>query len=258
MSTKWSAFSAGSALSGSDQVVGLQGGANVRWTATQLQTFVLTGNITSFNTRTGAVTLSSGDVTTALGFTPAGLVANTFTGVQTLPAGAVGAPSLTWGDSTTGFYRPSANTLALAVSGVSKLDYGVSSGGSWTMPTTLTISAGGLNVLGNAFIQISNAGGIFWATRSTIYSDADGSIRLTNNASNAFTSLQFGGTSSSFPAMKRSSTVLQARLADDSAFAPLQGNLRTQANAVAETPTATHTMIITDAGGTAYRVLCVV
>lgn len=32
--------------------------------------FTATGAVTSFNTRTGAVTLSSGDVTTALGFTP--------------------------------------------------------------------------------------------------------------------------------------------------------------------------------------------
>lgn len=33
-------------------------------------TSTVTGGVTSFNTRTGAVTLSSGDVTTALGFTP--------------------------------------------------------------------------------------------------------------------------------------------------------------------------------------------
>ena len=32
--------------------------------------FSVTGSVTSFNTRTGAVTLASGDVTTALGFTP--------------------------------------------------------------------------------------------------------------------------------------------------------------------------------------------
>lgn len=68
--------------------------------------------------------------------------------------------------------------------------------------------------------------------------------------------VRFSGATASFPALKRSAAVLQSRLADDSDFAPLQGKLRTQANAVAETPTATHTMIITDAGGTAYRVLC--
>jgi hypothetical protein len=57
--------------------------------------------------------------------------------------------------------------------------------------------------------------------------------------------------------LKRSSTVLQSRLADDSDFCPLQGQLRIHQNAVAETPTATHTMTLFDAAGTAYKVLCV-
>ncbi len=69
--------------------------------------------------------------------------------------------------------------------------------------------------------------------------------------------LQFAGTTSSFPALKRSSTTLQVRLADDSGFATIQGKLRADVNAVAETPTATHTITITDAAGTAYKVLCV-
>lgn len=42
----------------------------------------LAATVTSFNTRTGAVTLTSGDVTTALGFTPA-------TAASTTPTGAV-------------------------------------------------------------------------------------------------------------------------------------------------------------------------
>ena len=66
--------------------------------------------------------------------------------------------------------------------------------------------------------------------------------------------LQFGGTTSSFPALKRSSTVLQSRLADDSDFAPLQGRLRSHANATSETVTPTHTLRLFDAAGTEYRV----
>lgn len=69
--------------------------------------------------------------------------------------------------------------------------------------------------------------------------------------------MQFLGTTSAFPALKRSSTVLQVRLADDSAFAPIQGKLRAEANAVAETPTATHTLLVQDAAGTQYKVLAV-
>jgi hypothetical protein len=69
--------------------------------------------------------------------------------------------------------------------------------------------------------------------------------------------LKFHGVSASFPALKRSSTVLQARLANDSDFCPLQGQLRTHANAVTETITADKTLTLYDAAGTAYKVPCV-
>lgn len=38
---KWSAFTAGSAISGTDNTVGLQGGVNVLWTWSQAQTYVI-------------------------------------------------------------------------------------------------------------------------------------------------------------------------------------------------------------------------
>lgn len=44
-------------------------------------------------------------------------------------------------------------------------------------------------------------------------------VLLQNDAGNDFNRLQFGGTTSSFPALKRSTTTLQVRLADDSADA---------------------------------------
>jgi hypothetical protein len=46
------------------------------------------GGVTSFNTRTGAVTLSGSDVTTAIGFTPANKAGDTFTGPITVNSGA--------------------------------------------------------------------------------------------------------------------------------------------------------------------------
>lgn len=82
-----------------------------------------------------------------------------------------------------------------------------------------------------------------------------GAFRLLGGGST--TALNFGGDSSSFPSIKRSSTILQARLADDSDFCNIQGKLQTDANAVAETPTATHTLLLRDAAGTTYKVLCV-
>ena len=64
------------------------------------------GGVTSFNTRTGAVTLSSGDVTTALGFTPANSTATVnLTGTQTV------AGNKTFSDTT--LFQDSNHFLAL-------------------------------------------------------------------------------------------------------------------------------------------------
>lgn len=53
---------------------------------------------------------------------------------------------------------------------------------------------------------------------------SDGVLKLANNANNDFGLLQFGGTTSSFPALKRNATGLQPQLADDSGSARwLQG-----------------------------------
>jgi hypothetical protein len=62
---------------------------------------------------------------------------------------------------------------------------------------------------------------IYWTGRSTFTSPADGIITLNNNAGTAFSRLQFGGTTSSFPAAKRNAAALNFRLADDSADAAI-------------------------------------
>ncbi len=72
----------------------------------------------------------------------------------------------------------------------------------------------------NVFINTSSA--YAWLGLSRISSPGNGVLQLTNNAAtDVAIRLQFGGTSASFPAWKRaaSSTVLAARLADDSADA---------------------------------------
>lgn len=57
-------------------------------------------------------------------------------------------------------------------------------------------------------------------------SAGNGVAVLTNDAGNDLSRVCFGGTTSSFPALKRSGAALHLRLADDSAFANLQlGNL---------------------------------
>ena len=62
------------------------------------------GGVTSFNTRTGAVTLTSGDVTGALGYTPANKAGDVFTGnVQVNVAGGTGMLRATGNSTVTGY-----------------------------------------------------------------------------------------------------------------------------------------------------------
>lgn len=93
---KWSAFTAGSAIAAVDVPVGLQGGANVQWTFTQLATFVWTtpvfiGTVTSagsivYSTAASGPTLKRGangrvGTFTANGVTPV-TVSNTSVAVS--------------------------------------------------------------------------------------------------------------------------------------------------------------------------------
>ena len=92
------------------------------------------------------------------------------------------------------------------------------------------------------------------STSASLNCPADGVLLLTNWNINDFNRLQFGGTTSSFPAIKRSSTTLQARLADDSAFAPVQGKLTTDTAYTAGDPTTTGYLVVYDSTGTAYKI----
>lgn len=86
-----------------------------------------------------------------------------------------------------------------------------------------SVSKGGLGIFATS-IQAGNGSSIRWNGRSRMTAPSDGVIRLTNTAENDFGRLQFGGTTSSFPALKRSSAVLEVRLADDSAYGDLRSN----------------------------------
>lgn len=86
-------------------------------------------------------------------------------------------------------------------------------------------NSGDVTIAGTAnanSIELTNAGGfISWTTRSVMYSKANGTILMQNAAETDFNRLQFGGTTSAFPSIKRSAATLQVRLADDSAFGDL-------------------------------------
>lgn len=68
-----------------------------------------------------------------------------------------------------------------------------------------------------------------------IYSQSDGVITLYTSAFNSFDRLQYGGTTSSFPSIKRRTTALEARLADDSAITTLVGAMVLKAGAISDT-----------------------
>jgi len=84
---------------------------------------------------------------------------------------------------------------------------------------TMSASSGSLSAATNAAIYLEN-GGIGRANYSYIsFPTVDGNILLSNWNANGFGRLQFGGTTSSFPALKRNAAVLETKLADDSAYA---------------------------------------
>lgn len=129
--------------------------------------------------------------------------------------------------------RASANNLAIT-NGSSTEYWRLGAGGILAgTDNTYDIGASGANRPRAAYIAgtvrsgtavVDSLGYFQWTARSIMYSDADGNVRLSNAGGTSFDRLQFGGTTSSFPALKRSSTTLQARLADDSAYAPFEAS----------------------------------
>jgi hypothetical protein len=101
--------------------------------------------------------------------------------------------------------------LAIQVDGTTRLDYGVTTASTWT--TTSAFSAGA--------VTASIGGGLNINARSYITSDADGNFTLFNLAGSSFGLLKFGGTTSSFPALKRVSANLQVIAADGTSSAGL-------------------------------------
>ena len=124
-----------------------------------------------------------------------------------------------------------------ASSGTERTNYTLKLMNTGTLATALTVTyQGGLtttNSITSGSDLIAAAGSyVGWNLRSKMFSSNDGLIQLANNAATDFSRLQFGGTTSSFPALKRSSATIAVRLADDSAdasismaTATLSGNL---------------------------------
>lgn len=104
-------------------------------------------------------------------------------------------------------------TLSNAVTGTGNMVLSASPDFSGTVTgATLTFTAA---------IRAGAGSTLGFTGRTVLYSPADSTLVLSNNAVNDFGRLQWGGTTSSFPSLKRSGTALQVRLADDSGDAAI-------------------------------------
>jgi hypothetical protein len=105
-------------------------------------------------------------------------------------------------------------------------------------------------------VNVAATRGYFWTNRGGIATSGDGIILFRNNNNTDFNRLQFGGTTTSFPSLKRSTTTIQSRLADDSDFTFIQGKLQTENDFVSESIiSASGYIVLYDRNGTAYKVL---
>lgn len=122
MTVKWSAFTAGSTISGTDTTVGLQSGGNVKWTYTQAATFFWA---------------SPSLVTPALG-TPASGLLSSCTGLP-LTTGITG--TLGAANGGTGVANNAASTLTISGNFATTLTVSATTG--VTLPTSGTLLASG-------------------------------------------------------------------------------------------------------------------
>lgn len=129
----------------------------------------------------------------------------------------------------------------------------------------LTVQGVGSNIAtfldsnGNERIKFDSAGGIQseWAITAGgsqgyrisgkifIQGSSDGVMLLTNSGGDNFNRMQFGGTSSSFPSIKRNGAEINFRLADDSGFCNIEaGQIKTGAGTF-----SSNTLFVSSGGG---------
>lgn len=78
---------------------------------------------------------------------------------------------------------------------------------------------GYLRRTGETLLTLAATGVVAWAQRSRASSPSDGNVLLTNAAGSDFYLLQLGGTTASFPGIKRNGSGISLRKADDSDYA---------------------------------------
>lgn len=230
-----------------------------------VQTLLGAANYAAFRTSLGLDTmaLQAASAVTITGGSLAGITGLGVAGtVNTTSFAVVGSLS---GTST----NPIASfTSAWSTTGIAQglfVNITSNSGPANSSSTLLKLQMGGVDkftVRTDGFTTITSqilSTGFYITSKSGLISAVDGDFTLTDAAGTTFNKLNFGGTSTSFPALKRNAAGLEARLANDSAFTSIKGKLTTDtAYSSSAIPTATGYITIYDSTGTAYRVPCAV
>lgn len=177
MTVKWSAFSAGSAIAGADENVGLQGGANVRWTWSQALTY-FSGAVATLTNKTltapgGVFYVLAASAATGMSVTTG--TTETVLATVTIPANAVGANGVIritalW------TYTNSANskTVRVRLGGLSGTSFG-SAVATTTADLQLMYMIRARNSTSSQIGFAANAGASF---QTTVTSPATGSVNM--------------------------------------------------------------------------------
>ena len=239
------------------------GGSSVNWQLTLATTGIIQGSANYYGFYDGTNLAAGGSVDTLLtrraaanlrfgNADAAAPVAQTLS-VQSVVAGTTntaGANLTITGSQSTG--NASGGSIIFQVAAA-----GSSGSAQNALATALTIGSTG-NVTTSAAVVVGGDIYLSGLSNAALRGVGSGIALIANTSFNDFNRLQFGGTTSSFPALKRSSTTLQARLADDSAFASVQGKLTTDTAYTVGAIVVTGYLTLYDSTGTAYRVPCVV
>lgn len=134
-------------------------------------------------------------------------VTHTYTASQTFTGGWTAGAACT---VSTGGLTVTAGGLTVTAGGLTVSASGAAITGNSTVTGTLTVTAA---------VSCGAANNFTFTGRSTMKSPSDGVLTLMNSAETDFTRLQFGGTTSSFPALRRVGSTLSVELADISAAA---------------------------------------
>ena len=120
-------------------------------------------------------------------------------------------------NNLTGIYL---NATETTLNGISHDLINVGTGGG-SFVSRFKVTNGGVLTTSSS---IYAGNGRFYSYNSNVNIDLDSNNNVAlygNGSRNSFGMLQFGGTTSSFPAIKRNATAIEIKLADDSAFAPI-------------------------------------